>query len=36
MKYYLLIEECIKYYNYYQTKITEKYIIKSKKNSFQF
>ena len=28
MKYYLLLEECIKYYNDYQSKLKEKYIIK--------
>jgi uncharacterized protein YoxC len=27
-RYYLLLEECIKYYNDYQTKLKEKYIIK--------
>ena len=29
-KYYLLLEECIKYYNDYQDKLKEKYIIKLK------
>ena len=29
-KYYLLLEECIKYYNDYQNKLKEKYIIKLK------
>ena len=33
MKYYLLLEKCIKYYNDYQSKLKEKYIIKLK-NSF--
>ena len=29
-KYYLLLEECIKYYNDYQNELKEKYIIKLK------
>ena len=29
-KYYLLLEECIKYFNDYQDKLKEKYIIKLK------
>ena len=29
-KYYLLLEKCIKYYNNYQIKLNEKYIIKLK------
>uniref|UniRef100_A0A6C0EC64 Uncharacterized protein n=1 Tax=viral metagenome TaxID=1070528 RepID=A0A6C0EC64_9ZZZZ len=29
-KYYLLLEECIKYYNDYQIELNKKYIIKLK------